>query len=108
MLCVDKEWEKQEQARSCEREFMKAHDCLQYGLSIRMAVLRHGKSAYAKTVMRGGRKIGRRNADNGDGNSGRAAGVTVSCSAKAENGGGSAWNPQHQQMPLQVSGGTVC
>ncbi len=54
--------------------------------------------------MRGGRNMGGRGVKTSEGRSGRNAGVTVFASAKAGETFGSPRNPQHEQMPLQVSG----
>lgn len=54
--------------------------------------------------MRGGRNMGERGMRTGEGNSGRNAEVTVLTTARTGPTFGSVRNPQHEQMPLHVSG----
>jgi hypothetical protein len=54
--------------------------------------------------MRGGRNMGARGMKTGEGSSDRNVGVTVSASVRTGPTFGSPRNPQHEQMPLQVSG----
>jgi hypothetical protein len=54
--------------------------------------------------MRGGRKMGERGMKTGVGSSDRNAGVAVFASVGTGPTFGSPRNPQHEQMPLQLSG----
>lgn len=58
--------------------------------------------------MRGGRKMDERGANSGEEGSGHTLATTLFTNTNAGSGCGKAWKPQHQQIPLQSSGGTVC
>lgn len=54
--------------------------------------------------MRGGRNMAERDAKTGQRNTGRIVLITVLTRFRTGRPFGSPWNPQHQQIPLQVSG----
>jgi hypothetical protein len=54
--------------------------------------------------MRGGRNMGERGPGAGEGDSGQTPVVTVFTRSKTGLAFGSPRNPQHEQIPLQVSG----
>jgi hypothetical protein len=54
--------------------------------------------------MRGGRNMGERGARTGDGDSGLTLATTVFTTSRTGPTFGSPRNPQHEQIPLQVSG----